>query len=239
MNQANFKISSACNFQLSDEDIGSGTSVMIFACKPGSCFKAGTEILMANNELKTIDTIRPCSPSNPHGGDSVLTASGQVAHVIGIAKSAPNTFWPLIRILASSETDVGNQVHETFVTHNHAMALSNGNLIPAGFLRPGDKLASINYEAVVGELEYISDCSESVWNMWLAPGEYIEHDLPRYSEDPDRFYNLLFNAFRQSLFGSSPKQHLIFANGLVSGDFSLQYQLHQALRTGIATNLFS
>jgi hypothetical protein len=239
MSQANFKISSACNFQLSDEVISSGTCIMLLQCKPGSCFKAGTEILMANNELKTIDTIIPCNPASPNSGDSVITAAGQVAHVIGIVKSAPNTIWPLIRIVASSETDEGNQAQETYVTHNHAMALSNGNLIPAGFLRPGDKLSSINYEAVVDELEYISDSTESVWNMWLAPEDYIKNELPKYSDNPARFYGLLFNAFRHSLFGASPKQHLVYANGLVSGDFSLQYQLHQALRAGIATNLCS
>lgn len=222
---------SACNFHLQRNRPGIGLISRL--CKPGSCFKSGTQILLADGTRKVIDDIAPHIPGQTTQGDILATASGKFGYVIGVAHSMADDNWPIIRIETTSESAGKESINTTFVTHNHAMCRSNGHLVPAGMLRIGDKLAAEDYEATITSVEHNVDNTDAVWNLWVAPIDYINNEFASFAKKTELFHQMLFNSFRHSLFGGTPKDHQIFADGLLSGDFSIQNQLQQLLRAGI------
>jgi len=186
--------------------------------KTPTCFAKGTQILMVDGTQKPVESITPATPNNPSAGDILLSVDGVKTYVVGLlAGPRPE---PCIQIIAKSVApEYPNKVLKVLVSMGHTISVDLSRMVHAWFLRKGDYVCSVYGRAIIEKVETI-DYDDEVWNLYLASSYFVKNVLPNLT--PERLYYHLAN----SSLGLTPKQHLIFGNGILSGD--LYVQIHSA-----------
>ena len=190
------------------------------------CFVAGTQILLANGNEKPIEKLSPSTPINPEAGDKLLSIDGTIAYVIALfggnkPKDAHLSLWPLLTICAKGFKD--NSTHEVTVTRSHLFSKSDGNLIKADGLCVGDYVRSIHGVSCITEVKPIANQKQQpVWNLYAGSREFVTTVLPLFIDCPDRIYELLASGMWGSRLGLPLRDHMVFSNGFLTGDFTLQ-----------------
>ena len=192
--------------------------------KPPTCFAKGTKISMADGSEKEIETLRPATPSDPAGGDVLISVDGVKTYVVGmLAGPRPE---PCLKIQARSVSpDFTDKKFKVIVSMGHTISVDLSRMVIAWFLREGDYISTTYGRAIISKID-ISDYDDEVWNVYLASKYFIDHVLPNL--DSERLFYHLAN----SSLGLTPKQHLIFGNGILSGDLYVQIHSAELARLG-------
>ncbi|MFW9887042.1 MAG: hypothetical protein ACFFER_02595 [Candidatus Thorarchaeota archaeon] len=198
--------------------------------KPPTCFVKGTKVLMADGSSKAIETLKAATPASPEEGDVVLSVDGVQTYVVGmLAGPRPE---PCVKIRAESVSpQMPDKDFEVIVSMAHTVSVDLSRLVHAWLLREGDYVSTTHGEAVIKEIELV-DYKEDVWNMYLASSYFIKRVLP--SLTPERLYFHLLN----SSLGLTPKQHLVFGNGILSGALYVQIHAAELARLGYSLKMF-
>jgi hypothetical protein len=198
--------------------------------KTHTCFARGTQITLADGGAKAIETIVPATPSNPSGGDILLSVDGVKTYVVGmLAGPRPE---PCIRIKAKSvSTEFPGEIHKVTVSMSHTVSVNLSRMVHAWLLRKGDYVCTTHGEAIIDKIGTV-DYDDDVWNFYLASSDFVVNVLPNLT--PERLYYHLCN----SSLGLTPKQHLVLGNGILSGDLYVQIQAQEFARQGYSLKLF-
>ncbi len=198
--------------------------------KTPSCFAKATQILMADGTKKSVESIIPATPDNPSAGDVLLSVDGVKTYVVGmLAGPRPE---PCIQITAKSVApEYPNEVLKVLVSMGHTISVDLSRMVHAWFLREGDYVCAVYGKAIVQKVETV-DYDDEVWNLYLASSYFVENVLPNLT--PERLYYHLAN----SSLGLTPKQHLIFGNGILSGDLYVQIHSTELARLGYSLKSF-
>lgn len=197
-----------------------------------TCFQQGTQIQLADGSEKAIEEIEPTTLEEPESGDSLLSIDGERIRIMSVV-AGPEVL-PLIRIAAISKSrDFPEKKFEVTVTAFHSMLMNNSLLRIAGLIREGDRIRTVLGEAIVVDTEWVPS-KEYVWNLILGSELFLQSAI-KEEISVDRLYHFHSN----SLLGLTPKQHLLVANGVVTGDWNLQIQLSDLTRRGISLTDFT
>lgn len=190
------------------------------------CFTKGTNVLISNKLEKPIEELIPWN-SSTKSGDTVFSIDGSLAYVVDIVKYFETH--PIINIEVSSIED--ESFFSISMTQFHTLLVRHNFLISANLLEVGDQIHTIKGKGIVKSIEY-EDYNDVVYNIVLASEKFIEI-LPNMN-------NEIINAFsKNSLLDLTPKDHIIFTNGIATADWNLQGQFKDGMRNGINISQFS
>lgn len=191
------------------------------------CSRAGTKIVLSDGSEKKIEDLVCCTPTQPLGGDSLLSVDGSFAYVVALSGGPQPKAWQMLEVTASSVGSPGSPSinHSIVVTRTHSFARAQTNIVQAHFLRPGDLVQSIYGDSIIDSVTLVEYANEDVWNIYLASHSFVTERLPKLASPPERLNSLLQNSLRGSWLGLAPREHLVLCNGFLTGDLSLQIQL--------------
>jgi hypothetical protein len=186
---------------------------------------------LADGSEKKVEELVPVTPGNPVG-DVLIAADGTRAYVIALEGGPQISSWPMVRITA--ESIVGDQrfKHWIEVCPGHNFLVGYTRAVRSSLLRVGDHIQSEFGEAVVTSVDFVPNNGVPVWDFYLASEGFVKNVTLGSDKKTRDYFEWLYFACRSSLFGLTPKQHLIFANGLLAGDLSIQRQVREADRLG-------
>lgn len=202
------------------------------------CFAPGTAISLANGQSKPIEELVTAIESYPADGDILLSVDGRRQNVLALVTGIQPQRWPIMKIEARGKTNGADIIHSISITRNHSMVRGLTHLMHANLLRPGDRIQSIYGESTVMSIDLLPTEETQVWSLYLASDEFVAHCLPYYHTNLESLCNVLYRGYRNSLLGLAPKQHLVFSNGFLTGDYCLQNQLDELMRAGYNLNSF-
>lgn len=190
------------------------------------CFAKGTNILISNKKEKPIEEIVPWN-SSTRVGDTVLSIDGSLAYVVDIVKYFET--YPIIKVKACSIED--ESLFSISLTQFHTLLVRHNFLISANLLEIGDQIHTVKGKAIIKSVEY-EDYNDVVYNIVLSSEKFTEV-IPKMDSE-------IINAFcKNSLLDLSPKDHIIFTNGIATADWNLQGQFKDGMRNGINISQFS
>lgn len=198
--------------------------------KPPTCFIKGTKIVMADGDEKPVENIIPATCDDPTEGDVIISVDGVKTYVVGmLAGPRPE---PCVQIRAKCVTpEFRDEEFEVTVSMGHTISVDLSRMVHAWFLREGDYVCTIYGQAIIDKMALV-DYEEEVFNIYLASSYFIKNVLPNLTQK--RLYYHLAN----SSLGLTPKQHLIFGNGILSGDLYVQIQSAEVARLGYSLTSF-
>lgn len=192
--------------------------------KMPTCFIKDTKILLEDGSWKRIDLLTAATPAAPDSGDKVLSVDGTPSYIVGLYAGIVDE--PIISITVRTlAQEFPDKKFELRVTPGHTINVDLSRLVHAYFIKTGDRVSTIYGRAIVEEVKKI-DYEKDVWNLFLSSKTFVSNVLPGLT--PERLYYHLFN----SSLGLTPKQHLIFGEGILSGDLYLQVQTAEFAELG-------
>lgn len=206
---------------------------------PG-CFRAGTLVQLADGRQKRVEDLVPCTPSNPDGGDSLLSVDGYRCYVVALSGGPQPESWQMVEVTASSVTTKHTEpkAHSIVVTRTHSFARAQTNVVQAHFLRRGDWVQSVYGDSVIESVSPVDYLNEFVWNVCLASYSFVTGVLTDWSSSDSYPDKLFSQQMKGSWFGLSPRDHMLFSNGFLTGDMSMQAQLEEVQRRGVDYSSF-
>lgn len=200
------------------------------------CCLAGTGILLANGTEKPIEKLNISTPSDPLSGDTFLSIDGEITYPIALSGGRQPENWQFVEVVARAvEGDID---HSVVVTRTHAFATNQVNIQQAHLLKRGDGLRTIFGESIITSVTPVDSTGKLVWNLYLASENFVKNVLPRYKESPGMFYCWLWTGYKGSLLGLPPRSHMVFENGFLTGDLTIQFQLESLQRKGSDFSVF-
>lgn len=197
------------------------------------CCLEGTNILLADGSEKAIEKLEISTPEEPFNtfkGDAFLSIDGEITYAIALSGGRQPENWQFVEVVARA-VEAGVE-HKIVVTRTHAFATNQVNIQQAHLLKRGDTLRSIYGESVVTSVNPIDCSGKSVWNLYLASENFVRDVLPKYNNIPGKFYCWLWTGYKGALLGLSPRSHMVFENGFLVGDLTVQFQLESLQRKG-------
>lgn len=194
-------------------------------------FVEGSQIMLSDGSTKAVQDLIPATPGEPEKGDVLRAVDGTLTYVVGMMVGPERP--PIVRF----EAEVVGPFHAgekfvTSVTQSHAVMTDQGRMVLASLLHKGDRVRTMFGEATIVSKEWrIYD--GQVWNMFLASKDFVQRVLPVLN------VNNLFLFQANSLLGLTPKQHIVVADGILSGDWYIQEQLDAQLRSGTSLTSFA
>lgn len=191
----------------------------------------GSMVYLANGEEKPIEELVPATQEEPNGGDIITTLNGSNAYVVGImvGPEEPEVIRLMVEVVSTVET---GKTFTTTINESHAVLNDEFSLVPANALRVNDSIQTIYGRAIVREKTSL-DSTDDLWQFFLASKEFVDNIVSKTSEK--ELYRYLSN----SLLGLSINEHLVFVDGVLSGDWILQSALAGKIRKGVSlTDLY-
>ncbi len=201
------------------------------------CLAHGTLIRIADGTDKKVEDLVPATPSNPVG-DVLLADDGTKVYVVALVCGPQLVNWPMVGIVAESSNGDQRYVHSINVCAGHNFLRGYTRTVRASLLRAGDHIQSEFGEAVVRSVDFVPYGEDPVWDFYLASESFVKSFMQEAKGNLHEYFKWLFFACRSSLFGLTPKQHLLLANGLLVGDLCIQNQVREAERMGQDINVF-
>ncbi|HBQ27524.1 MAG TPA: hypothetical protein DD791_14115 [Syntrophomonas sp.] len=189
-----------------------------------TCFAKGTKIMLADGRSKQIELLTLATPNAPTSGDALLSIDGQKVYVVGmVAGRRPE---PCVRITAKPTTpEYKKEQFVLTISLGHTVLVGLSRMVHAVFLRTGDYVSAIYGQAMITKRELV-EYDDEVFNVYLASMDFIQQILPTLTVE--RLYYHIAN----SSLGLTPRQHLIFGNGILSGDLYIQTHGTELARLG-------
>ena len=124
---------------------------------------------------------------------------------------------------------IGRGIDGEIKRYHRPVAIANGSLniyvVCNRKIKQGDYVSTKYGRAIIEKIG-LKDYKGSVWNVYLASKYFIDEVLPHISVK-----QLYYHMVNSSL-GLTPKQHLIFGNGILSGDLYVQIHTNELSQIG-------
>lgn len=196
---------------------------------PNGCFAAGTEVILSDGSTKAIEKIA-IHRSADQPGDSIMTLGGRSSSVVDLVHGPESL--PLV-FLTVRAYDAAKQEQQLNVglTDKHPVLVRYNYLVQANWLIVSDQVHTVFGPGIVTNVERRTIDGE-VWNLVMTGPDFLQSGI--YGDDALRY------AYAStSLLGLSPRDHIIYANGIALATWPLQTQLAAALKCGTNLNQFS
>jgi hypothetical protein len=196
--------------------------------EPGfGCFSEGTAILLESGVEKPIEAIEPVSLGTIDNYDALLTVEGSRAFPISVvsgSRSEPHVYVSA-KCIGKLAEGISLQVQ---VSVNHTFLTAANKIVQAQYLTTGTRLRTRYGIAVVEKSHYIPN-NGLVWNVFMASEGFSRLVLAKIINSGQPLHAFLAN----SSLGLSSLNHLLYGNGFLTGDLSIQLQVGEALSAGI------
>ncbi|MFS0774848.1 Hint domain-containing protein [Neobacillus sp. 3P2-tot-E-2] len=195
---------------------------------PDGCFAEGTPILLANGEIKNVETLT-IYDSKTQEGDRVMTLGGTSATVVDLIHGPEKL--PMVNLTVQAYDGDDYREITVSVTEQHPVLVRYNYLVQANLIEINEKVHTLWGPGIVKKVERATT-EKDVWNFVLGSEQFLQESI--YGETALRH---AFSA--NSLLGLPAKNHIVFSNGVALATWTLQTQLVALLKNGININQFS